>query len=135
MSLIADPLVERVIGCAIAVHRELGPGLLESAYRRCLCCELDANAIAFKTEVDLPLIYRGARVECGYRIDILVEGWLVIEVKSVERLLPVHTAQTITYVTLSGSRQGLILNFNATTLKEGLKSVLPRGSRDARECG
>ncbi len=125
MPLVSHPLVEKVIGCAIAVHRALGPGLLESTYRRCLCFELAANGIAFRTEVAVPLEYRGIRLDCGYRIDVLIDDWLVVEVKSVERLLPIHTAQVITYVRLSGSRQGLIVNFNEPLLKNGLKSVLP----------
>ena len=125
---IKDPLVERVIGCAIAVHRELGPGLLESTYRRCLGWELTANSIAFVEEVPVPVSYRGMRLDCGYRVDLLVEGWLVLEIKSVAALLPIHTAQVMTYVRLSHSRQGLIRNFNATRLRDGLRSVLPRTS-------
>jgi GxxExxY protein len=126
MAYVPDPLVERVIGCAIVVHRELGPGLLESIYQRCLCIELQAGRIPFRTEVSVPVFYRRERLDMGYRIDLLIDGWLVIEVKSVERLLPVHTAQLLTYVKLAGARQGLLLNFNAPTLREGLKSVLIR---------
>jgi len=126
VELIRDPLVEKVIGCAIAVHRELGPGLLESTYRRCLGWELTANAISFVEEVQVPVSYRGMRLDCGYRIDLLVEGRLVLEIKSVATVLPIHVAQVMTYVRLSGSRQGLIINFNAPTLRDGLRSVLPR---------
>ena len=78
MTFIADPLVERVIGCAIAVHRELGPGLLEAIYLRCLCIELEANGIPFRTQVVVPLVYRHIRIDCGHRIDLLVDGWLVV---------------------------------------------------------
>ena len=125
--LISDPLVHKVIGCAIAVHRELGPGLLESTYKRCLCWELAANGIAYESEVPIPVKYRGMSLDCGYRIDLIIGGWLVLEVKAVAGLLPIHTAQTLTYVRLSNSRQGLIINFNETRLKDGIRSVLPKG--------
>jgi GxxExxY protein len=124
--LVSDPLVKKVIGCAIAVHRELGPGLLESTYKRCLCWELSANSIAHKSEVSVPLKYRGMSLDCGYRIDLVVEGWFVVEIKSVAAILPIHIAQTLTYVRLFRSRQGLIINFNAARLKDGLRSVLPK---------
>lgn len=96
-----DPLSKRVIGCAIAVHRELGPGLLESAYEECLCYELGARGIPFERQVLLPVVYRAVRLDCGYRRDIVVEGKLIIEVKAVEKLLPVHDAQILTYLKLS----------------------------------
>jgi GxxExxY protein len=124
--LVKDPLVQKVIGCAIAVHRELGPGLLESTYKRCLCWELSASAIAHESEVPVPLKYRGMSLDCGYRIDLVVEGWLVLEIKSVAAILPIHIAQTLTYVRLFNSRQGLIINFNAPRLKDGIRSVIPR---------
>jgi GxxExxY protein len=123
---IRDPLVEKVIGCGITVHRELGPGLLESTYRRCLGWELAAHGIPFVEEVPVPVSYRGMRLNCGYRIDLLVDGWFVLEIKSVATILPIHVAQVMTYVRLSGSRQGLIMNFNAARLRDGLRSVLPR---------
>src|SRR5689334_13899635 len=123
--LIEDPLVKRVIGCAIEVHRELGPGLLESSYQRCMSFELQAQAIQFRTEIPLPLTYRGVKLDCGYRLDLLVEGWLIVEVKSVERLLPIHTAQVLTYIRLAGGKQGIIFNFNEARLKDGIKSVMP----------
>jgi GxxExxY protein len=125
--LVKDPLVQKVIGCAIAVHRELGPGLLESTYKRCLCWELSANEIAHKSEVAVPLRYRGVSLDCGYRIDLLIEEWLVVEIKSVASILPIHIAQALTYVRLFNSRQGLIINFNAPRLKDGLRSVIPKG--------
>lgn len=123
--LISDPLVEKVIGCGIEVHKALGPGLLESTYRKCLSWELTANGVSFVEELAVPVSYRGMRLDCGYRIDLLVEGWFVLEIKSVATILPVHIAQVKTYVRLSGSRQGLIMNFNAARLKDGLRSVLP----------
>ena len=124
--LVGDPLVRKVIGCAIAVHRELGPGLLESTYKRCLCWELSANEIAHKSEVAVPLKYRGLSLDCGYRVDLVVEEWLIVEIKSVAAILPIHIAQTLTYVRLFNSRQGLIINFNAPRLKDGIRSVIPR---------
>ena len=126
MALIRNPLVELVIGCGIEVHRTLGPGLLEPAYRPCLAWELKEKGIAFRTEVLVPVRYKGAVVDCAYRIDFLVEDWLVIELKSVERIIPVHVAQVATYLRLLNSPQGLIMNFNVPRLKDGIKSVLAR---------
>lgn len=130
---VEDPLVKKVIGCAIQVHREIGPGLLESSYQRCMRYELEAQAIPFRTEIPLPLTYRGKKLDCGYRLDLLVEGWLVVEVKSVARLLPIHTAQVITYIRLAGGRQGLIFNFNEARMKDGIRSVMPFGWRNRSE--
>jgi len=124
MSLISHPLVEKVIGCAIEVHRALGPGLLESAYRRCLAYELMEAGVPFSAEVQLPVFYKGVHLDCGYRADLVVDGWLLVEIKSVERLLPIFTAQTLTYMKLAGARQGLIINFNTTRLTDGVKSLL-----------
>ena len=120
-------LSRRVIGCAIEVHRVLGPGLLESTYQRCLARELELNGIAFHLECPLPVDYKGIQLECGYRVDILVEDGeerLLLELKSVETLKRVHEAQLLTYLKLSGIRQGLLLNFNTKTLKDGLKSYV-----------
>ena len=135
--LVSDPLVQKVIGCAIAVHRELGPGLLESTYKRCLCWELSTNAITYESEVAVPLNYRGMSLDCGYRIDLVVAGWLVVEIKSVSAILPIHIAQALTYVRLFNSRQGLVINFNAPRLKDGLRSVIPRAraAGDSRVVG
>jgi len=119
-----DSLTERVIGLAIEVHRGLGPGLLESAYEECLCFELKAAAISFARQVPLPVTYKTVRLECGYRMDLVVEQRLVIEMKTVERLLPVHDAQLLTYLKLSGMPTGLILNFNAAVLREGIKRLV-----------
>jgi len=122
------PLVERVIGCAMEVHTALGPGLMESPYRRCFCSELRANQISFKSEVPIPLRYREVTLDCGYRADVIVEDWLIVEVKAVETVLPIHKAQLLTYLKLTRARQGLILNFNTVHLKDGIRSVV---SRDA----
>jgi GxxExxY protein len=124
MTFVAHPLVHQVIGCGIAVHRELGPGLLESTYSRCFRIELLRQRIKFTDELLVPIIYKGTRVENAYRIDLLVEDWLVVEVKAIEKLLPVHQAQVLTYLKLSGARQGLLINFNSPRLKDGIKSVL-----------
>jgi GxxExxY protein len=114
-------LGERVIGLAIAVHRHLGPGLLESAYEECLCLELKEAGISHRRQVPLPIVYKGMRLDCGYRMDIVVEDELVIEIKAVERLLPIHEAQMLTYLRLSGVRAGLLMNFNEVMLKNGLR--------------
>jgi len=117
-------LSERVIGCAIEVHRHLGPGLLESAYEDCLCFELGAAGVTFRRQVELPVVYKGMPLAAAYRLDILVADRLVVEVKSVERLLAVHEAQLLTYLRLSGHRAGLLLNFNHAVLKEGIRRVV-----------
>jgi GxxExxY protein len=114
-------LTERVIGFAIEVHRELGPGLLESAYEGCLCFEFARNGIKYAQQVPLPIVYKTFRLDCGYRMDIVVEGQLVLEIKAVERLVPVHAAQMLTYLRLSGHRLGLLMNFNCPVLKDGLR--------------
>ena len=114
-------LGERIIGLAITVHRHLGPGLLESAYEECLCLELREAGIAHHRQVPLPVVYKGIRLDCGYRMDIVAENELVIEVKSVEQLLPIHDAQMLTYLRLSGIHAGLLMNFNNVVLKNGLR--------------
>jgi GxxExxY protein len=113
-----------VIGRAIEVHQQLGPGLLESAYEECLCFELEQAGIAFARQVPLPILYKNVRLDCGYRIDIVVAGEVIIEIKSVERLLPVHEAQLLTYLRLSGCRIGLLMNFNSLLLKDGLRRLV-----------
>ncbi len=113
-----------MIGCAIEVHRHLGPGLLESAYQRCLTHELSLQQIAFSADRPLPLTYKGLDLHCGYRLDVIVEGQLVLELKAVERLLPIHQAQMITYLRLLSMRQGLLINFNVPRLVDGVKSLL-----------
>src|SRR5581483_12306746 len=113
-------LTERVIGFAIEVHRHLGPGLLESAYEECLCSELRRAEIDFRRQAPLPIVYKDVRLDCGYRLDLVVERRLVIEIKAVERLMPIDGAQLLTYLRLSGIKVGLLLNLNAVTLKQGL---------------
>ena len=117
-------LSERVIGCAIEVHRHLGPGLLESAYEDCLCFELAQAGLSTRRQVELPVLYKGIRLAVGYRLDLLVEERLVLEIKSVERVLPIHEAQLLTYLRMSGLRAGLVLNFNHVVLKEGIRRVV-----------
>jgi GxxExxY protein len=119
-----DPLTEQVIGAAIEVHRELGPGLLESAYRICLCRELELQGIEHAFEVELPVVYKGIKIESGYRLDIVIPGRLILEIKAVEKLLPVHEAQLITYLKLSGIHLGLLLNFKVPVLKDGIKRLI-----------
>ena len=125
MAFISDPLVHRVIGCAIAVHKELGPGLLESSYSRCFKAELAFQAIPFRYEVGVHLAYRDVRIDNAYKIDLLVADWLVVEVKAIEGVAPVHKAQVRTYMKLTGARQGLIFNFNCALMKDGITSILP----------
>ena len=119
-----DPLTEKVIGFAIEVHRRLGPGLLESAYEECLCFELQEARVNFRRQVPLPIIYKGIRLDCGYRLDVLVENRVIIEIKSVERLAPIHEAQMLTYMKVSGIRAGLLLNFNTAVLKDVMRRLM-----------
>jgi GxxExxY protein len=116
-----DPLTAKVIGCAIEVHRALGPGLLESAYEQCLARELDLQRISFELQLPLPVEYKGIRLDCGYRIDVLVEQQLILELKAVEEITGVHEAQLLTYMKLSRIRTGLLINFNVPVLKDGIK--------------
>jgi GxxExxY protein len=120
MTLHAKALTQEIIGAAIEVHRVLGPGLLESAYRRCLCHELRLRGLEFQIELALPVLYKGELLDCGYRLDLLVAQTVVIELKSVEKVLPVHEAQLLTYLRLSGKRVGLLINFNVPLLKDGI---------------
>ena len=116
-----DPLSRHIIGLAIEVHRALGPGLLESAYEQCLCHELRTNNINFRSQVPIPIIYKELKLDCGYRLDLIVENSIVIEIKSVGKFIPIHSAQIITYLKLTGIRIGLLLNFNSAVLRDGLK--------------
>jgi GxxExxY protein len=116
-----DPLTQRVIGCAIEVHRELGPGLLESTYEQCLAYELASANIPCRVQVVLPVAYKGKTIDCGFRIDMLVDDSLILELKSVEKLQPIHEAQLLTYLKLSGIRTGLLMNFNVKRLIDGIK--------------
>jgi GxxExxY protein len=115
-----DPLSAKVIGHAIEVHKILGPGLLESAYEECLSYELSTAGLQFQRQMPLPIIYKGKPLECGYRIDIIVERSLLLELKAIEVVLPVHKAQLLTYLRLSGVKVGLLINFNVPVLKDGL---------------
>ena len=116
-----DELSRSVIGCALEVHRNLGPGLLESTYRQCLACELSHAGILFQMEVPLPVRYKDILLDCGYRIDLLVRGELIVEIKSVEALLPIHQAQILTYMRLANVPIELLINFNVTRLQTGIK--------------
>lgn len=115
---------EAIIGAAIEVHRHLGPGLLESAYEECLCEELFLRKLLFKRQIVLPVVYKGKKLDIGYRIDLLVNDEVVVELKTVESILPIHEAQTLTYMRLGGWQVGLILNFNVTILKNGIKRLV-----------
>jgi GxxExxY protein len=119
-----DPRTSSIIGAAIEVHRHLGPGLLESAYEECLCHELHLRGLSFERQVDLPVEYKGLLLGCGYKIDLVVEREVVLELKAVEALLPVHEAQLLTYLKLSGKRVGLLINFNTPLLSRGIKRMV-----------
>ena len=119
-----DPLTERIIGFAMEVHRQLGPGLLESAYEECLCFELKQAGLPFRRQLPLPIVYKTVRLDCGYRLDLVVEDRVILELKTVERLMPIHEAQMLTYLKLSGIGVGLLLNFNTAVLKDGLRRIM-----------
>ncbi len=115
-----NQLTREIIGAAIEVHRHLGPGLLESAYKECLCRELFLRGLSFECERPLPVEYKNIRLGCGYRVDILVAKSVVVEVKSIEVLAPIHDAQLLTYLRLGGWKIGLLINFNVVLLKQGI---------------
>jgi GxxExxY protein len=119
-----DTLSNKVIGCAIEVHKVLGPGLLESAYEQCLARELTLAGINYNLQVPIPIQYKGYNLSCGYRIDIFAEGILIIELKTVERILPLHQAQLLTYMKITKTSVGLIINFNVNLLRNGLKRLV-----------
>ncbi len=112
-----------VIGAAIEVHKALGPGLLESAYEECLCYELQLKGMAFQRQLPLPIAYKDVRLDMGYRMDIVVEGQLTVELKAAEVILPIHEAQLLTYMKLSKIRTGLLLNFCSPVLRDGIKRM------------
>jgi GxxExxY protein len=116
-------LTKEIIGAAIEVHRALGPGLLESAYEVCLCRELALRGIGFATQAPLPVSYKGVRLDCGYRIDLLVDGRIVVELKCVDAINSLHKAQLLTYLRLSNNKVGLIINFNVPVLKDGIERL------------
>ena len=114
-------ITKTIIGAAIAVHRELGPGLLESAYEACLTYELAGKNLKIERQKGLSITYRGIQLDCGYRIDLLVEDNVIVEIKAVERLEPIHEAQLLSYLKLSGCKVGLLINFNVNILKQGIR--------------
>ena len=116
-----DPLTEKVIGCAIEVHRQLGPGLLESTYQQCLAYELSQKGILFQIECPMPVEYKGVRLDCGYRIDIMVEDKLILELKAVDEIKGIHKAQLLTYMKLAQIKTGLLINFNVRKLVNGIQ--------------
>ena len=119
-----NKLTEKVIGCAIEVHRNLGPGLLESAYERCLSFELLSSDIRHEVQKELPVDYKGIKLDCGYRVDLIVEDKLVIELKAVDKIIPIHEAQILTYMRLADIELGLLINFNVKLLKDGIKRFI-----------
>ena len=118
--ILEHELSEAVIGAAIEVHRRLGPGLLESAYQRCLEYELELRGIPFRRQVDLPIEYKGVLLDCGYKMDLVIDGRIVIELKAVETVTDLHEAQLLTYLRLSNIRVGLLINFNSVMLRNGI---------------
>jgi GxxExxY protein len=119
-----DSITEKIIGAAISVHRELGPGLLESAYEECVCFELSRSGLGFERQVPLPVHYKEVKLDCGYRMDIVVESRVIVEIKAVERVIPVHEAQLLSYLKLAQLRVGLLINFHVPVLKNGLKRIV-----------
>ena len=117
-------LTEMIIGAAIEVHRQTGPGLLESAYEECLCYELTKLGLGFQRQVNLPILYKGIKLDCAYKMDLVVEDEVVLELKTVEHLLPIHSAQLLTYLKLSGKKIGLLMNFNEPVLTKGVKRLV-----------
>jgi GxxExxY protein len=122
--LYQQELTGQIFGAAIEVHKQLGPGLLESTYQACLCHELELRGISFECQKPLPLEYKGIRLECGYRIDLLVAGSVIVEIKSVEGLAPIHEAQLLTYLKLTGIKVGFLINFNVVVLKQGIRRLV-----------
>ena len=116
-----NQVTETIIGAAIEVHRALGPGLLESTYEECLCRELSLRGVPFERQRSLPVEYKGLRLDCGYRLDLLVADTVVVEIKAVESLLPIHEAQLLTYLRLGGWKVGLLINFNVAILRQGIR--------------
>jgi GxxExxY protein len=119
-----NQITEKIIGAAIEVHRELGPGLLESAYETCLSFELAERGLTIERQKPLPIVYKGTRLDAGYRLDLLVEDQVIVEIKAVDELAPIHQAQVLSYLKLSGCSVGLMINFNVQVLKNGIKRVI-----------
>jgi len=122
--LYQEQLTGQIIGAAIEVHKQLGPGLLQSTYQACLCHELELRGISFECQKPLPLEYKGIKLECGYRIDLSVAGLVIVEIKSVEALAPIHEAQLLTYLKLTGVKVGFLINFNVVVLKDGIRRLV-----------
>ncbi|NTU82968.1 MAG: GxxExxY protein [Chloroflexales bacterium] len=120
----ADQLSKEIIGAAIEVHRALGPGLLESAYEACLGHELSLRGVAYARQVALPIVYKSVQLDCGYRLDLLVGNLVIVEIKAVEEIVPIHDAQLLTYLRLKGLWLGLLINFNVPVLKQGIKRLV-----------
>jgi GxxExxY protein len=116
-----DLVARQIVDAAFAVHSTLGPGLLESVYEQCLACELEAREIPFLRQVGLPVQYRNKRIDVGYRMDMVVSGLVVVEIKAIEKILPVHEAQLSTYLKLAGYQVGLLINFNVVLIKYGIR--------------
>jgi len=125
-SVVENVLTDQIIGCAIEVHRTLGPGLLESVYEECLCYELSQLGLRFERQVHLPVSYKGIKLECGHKLDLVVEDSVVVELKAIDELAPIHQAQLLTYLKTSNKKVGLLINFNVQYLKNGLKRVVNR---------
>ena len=119
-----NALSSKIIGAAIEVHKALGPGLLESAYEECLCHELGLRDLSFERQKPLPVVYKGTRLDCGYRLDVVVEKAIILELKSCERIEPIHKAQLLTYLKLADLRLGLLMNFNCAALKDGIVRIV-----------
>jgi GxxExxY protein len=132
-------ITERVIGACIEIHRHLGPGLLESTYEECLCYELSQLGIHFERQKPLPVKYKSVNLDCGYRLDLVVENRIIVELKAIESLLPIHEAQLLTYLKLSRLTLGLLINFNVPALKNGIKRIannfVDSSSASLRLCG
>ena len=124
--VVENVLTDQIIGCAIEVHRHLGPGLLESVYEECLCYELSLIGLRFERQVHLPVTYKGIKLECGHKLDLVVEDSVVVELKSIEDITPLHQAELLTYLKTSHKKVGLLINFNVQFLKNGLKRVVNR---------
>jgi len=117
-------ITDKIIGCGIEVHKGLGPGLLESAYEECLCFELNQKGLKFERQVPLPVVYKDVKLDCGYRMNIVVENLVIVEVKAVERLIPIHDAQLLSYLKMDDKKVGLLMNFHVPILKKGLKRIV-----------
>lgn len=119
-----NQLSGKIIGAAIEVHKNLGPGLLESAYEECLCYEFKLRKMAYESQKTLPVVYKGIKLDCGYRIDVIAENMIILELKACEKIEPIHKAQLLTYLKLSGLKLGLLINFNVPVLKDGIVRIV-----------